>query len=82
MDGIVIGMAPTDTYTESVRVAVIRAIAAAGTSVNAVAAGTGIPQATMSRRVNGSPFSLPELSRIAQFLDIPVGQLSDPQRAA
>jgi transposase InsO family protein len=75
-------MAPTDTYTESVREAVIRALAAAGASVNAVAAGTGIPQSTLSRRINGSPFTLPELHRIAEHLGIPVGQLSDPQRAA
>jgi hypothetical protein len=75
-------MEPTRTYTEAVRVAVKEAIAQAGTTANAVAAGTGIPQATLSRRLNGSPFLVSELDLIANHLRIPVVQLTAPGCAA
>lgn len=73
-------MAPTDTYPEAVREAVKSAIAAAGTTPNAVAAGTGIPQATLSRRMNGAPFLVSELDQIARFLGVPVEDLAAPTR--
>jgi transcriptional regulator with XRE-family HTH domain len=73
-------MANSDTYTERVAAAVGAAIEAAGTSANAVAKGTGIPQATLSRRLNGSPFHVGELDRIANYLGIQVEQFTAPAR--
>lgn len=75
-------MEHSDSYTEQVAAAVQSAITAAGTSVNAVARGTGIPQATLWRRVNGSPFLVSELESIARHLRIPVSHLTAPERAA
>jgi hypothetical protein len=76
-------MAPTDnTYTQRVAAAVAAAIKTSGTTANAVAAGTGIPQATLSRRLNGSPFHVGELDKIATHLNIPVEQLTAPTRTA
>lgn len=81
MDGIVVHMAPTPTYTERVAAAVAAAIEQAGTSANAVAEGAGIPQATLSRRLNGhASFLIRELEQIANYLAIPVEQLASPAR--
>lgn len=41
-----------------------------------LAAAIGISQATMSRRLAGTqPFTVPELERVAAFLDVPLGSL-------
>lgn len=83
MGSKMIGMAHSNSYSEQVAAAVQSAITAAGTSVNKVSTGTGIPQATLSRRINGfTPFTVSELESIAHHLGIPVEQLSAPMRAA
>jgi transcriptional regulator with XRE-family HTH domain len=76
-------MAPPDTYTQRVAAAVQAAIDQAGTTAHAVAKGTGIPQATLSRRLTGnSSFLIRELDQIAQHLHVPVEQLTAPTRNA
>jgi len=75
-------MAPPDNnnYTERVAAAVAAAIQTAGTNANQVAKSTGIPQATLSRRLNGSPFHVGELDKIAKHLGVPVEQFTAPER--
>jgi predicted transcriptional regulator len=73
---------PHNTYAERVAAAVTAAIQAAGTNANQVAKATAIPQATLSRRLNGSPFTVNELDKIARHLGVPVEQLTAPARNA
>jgi predicted transcriptional regulator len=75
-------MALSNTHTEAVTAAVKSAIEAGGTTANAVAKATGIPQATMSRRLTGSPFSVNELGAIADHLGITLQQLINHSAAA
>lgn len=50
-----------------------------GTTVVWLCQKTGIPRATMTRRLGGnSPFNLNELDRIATALGVPVGDLLQP----
>lgn len=75
-------MALSNNHTEAVVTAVRAAIEAAGTTANAVAKATGIPQATMSRRLTGSPFTVNELGAIADHLGVTLQQLINHEQAA
>lgn len=76
-------MEPTRTYTEAVATAVKAAIEADGRPRGAIAHASGINKNTFIRRLSGlSPFTVEELANVARFLDIPVEQLTAPQRAA
>lgn len=76
-------MAPTPSYTERVAAAVAAAIAAAGITYQATAKGTGIPQATLHRKLNEHvPFNARELEQIARYLGIEVETLAAPTRTA
>lgn len=75
-------MALHNNHTEAVTAAVRAAIETAGTTANAVAKATGIPQATISRRLAGSPFTVNELGAIADHLGITLQQLINHDGAA
>jgi transcriptional regulator with XRE-family HTH domain len=66
-----------------VAAAVAAAIAQAGITYQAVAKGTGIPQATLHRKLNEHvSFNVRELDQIANYLGVPVEQLTAPARNA
>lgn len=57
-----------DQYDRLVGLNVRDAIEAKGLSVNAAAKASGVPQATLSRKLDGlAPFNLRELRRLAQI---------------
>lgn len=73
-------MASTDTYTDTVRTAVVDAIRASGKSIKAVSDATGIPRVTLTRRLGSGRggFTVSELAAIARALDIDVVTLTAP----
>lgn len=74
-------MAPPPSYTERVAAAVAAAITEAGITYQAVAKGTGIPPATLHRKLNEhAAFNVRELEQIAMYLSIEVERLSAPAR--
>lgn len=78
-------MALPHNYAEAVARAVRAAIEEAGQTPNSVAKGSLVPQPTLHRRLHSdgrSPFTLPELDAIAQFLAVPVEQFTAPERVA
>lgn len=67
--------------TQGTARAVTAAMEAAGASQLAMSEATGIPRTTLLRRLSGSsPFTIAELERIADHLQVPVESLI--QRAA
>lgn len=72
-------MSNADHYRAQVSKAVRSAIEAADVTPLDVAHGAAIPSIRLSRRLAGdSPFTVPELTRIARYLAIPVGSLTAP----
>lgn len=69
-------MEPND-YAKQVARVVADALERANLSQRHVAHSTGIPPATLSRRLNGvTPFVITELYSIARVLDVPVDTLT------
>ena len=75
-------MALSNTHTEAVITAVRAAIDYFDTSATAVAEAIGLPQATISRRLNGDPFKVSELGAIADHLGISLQELMNFKAAA
>lgn len=65
-----------DNLTESVAKNVTAAIDSAGQTQVSISEATGIPRTTLIRRLAGhSPFTIAELGRIAEVLDVEVDDL-------
>jgi transcriptional regulator with XRE-family HTH domain len=76
-------MATTTTYTVTVAANVKDAITAANVSELALSENAHIARTTLRRRLSGqSPFTVSELQAIAAYLDLDIGQLVNPGRAA
>jgi response regulator of citrate/malate metabolism len=69
--------APTG-YAAQVAVKVEKAITAAGFTVTAISAATGISRETLRRRLAGSPFTVAELASIAHVIKAQPGDLVPP----
>lgn len=76
-------MAFQASYAERVATAVRTAIADADTSLTSIASASGVPQATLTRKLTtDAPFNVRELDFIARALGIPVETFTAPQQAA
>jgi len=69
----------TKNYANAVAKAVSEAIKAGGKTQVGISEKTGIPRATLARRLSGlTPFTVAELAAIATVLEIPLTSLVTP----
>lgn len=67
--GIIVAVMDSTTYAASVAANVRRVIKERGLSVSEVASRASIPRVTLSRRLDGSPFTVSELKSVADVLE-------------
>lgn len=71
----------TKNYAKTVAKAVSEAIKAGGKTQVEISTKTGIPRATLARRLSGlTPFTVAELAAIATELEIPLTYLVTPTK--
>jgi transcriptional regulator with XRE-family HTH domain len=83
MDSWVTHVSTTEHNVATSSKAVRDAIAAAGVTADQLAHRTGIACTAIDRKLAArAPFTLPELTRIARYLDVPASSLLAPGRVA